>query len=198
LRSLLSFFTLLGFLLPTALAAQQASLEVVVLDQGSGAPVSGTEVVLENSAVGLRSTSTTNAQGKVRFGSLSTAGKYRISVAETDRTYGIDSGDLALRANFDRSVTLSLAPKEAVTGEIVVTEGVGVAQINTINAEVSSSLRQVEIENLPVEGRDITRALYRLPNVTQATGFYPEAPNVSVNGANSLYTSYLIDGLDNN
>src|SRR6185295_12421958 len=69
---------------------------------------------------------------------------------------------------------------------------------NTINAEVSSSLRQVEIENLPVEGRDITRALYRLPNVTQATGFYPEAPNVSINGANSLFANYMLDGLDNN
>lgn len=195
---LLSFCVLLGLLLPATLSAQQASLEVVVLDQVSGAPLAATEVVLENAAVGLRTAATTNTQGKARFNSLSTAGKYRITVAETDRTYAIDSGDLSLRANFDRSVTLSVAPKEAVTGEIVVTEGVGVAQINTINAEVSSSLRQVEIENLPVEGRDITRALYRLPNVTQATGFYPEAPNVSINGANSLFANYLLDGLDNN
>src|SRR5207249_7645849 len=55
-----------------------------------------------------------------------------------------------------------------------------------------------QIEIIPVEDRDITRVLYRLPNVTQATGFFPEAPNVSINGANSLYTNYLIDGLDNN
>jgi hypothetical protein len=40
--------------------------------------------------------------------------------------------------------------------------------------------------------------LFRLPNVSQATGFFPESPNVSINGASSLYTSYLIDGLDNN
>ena len=49
-----------------------------------------------------------------------------------------------------------------------------------------------------MEGRDITRILYRLPNVTQATGFYPEAPNVAINGANSLFTNYMIDGMDNN
>jgi outer membrane receptor protein involved in Fe transport len=36
--------------------------------------------------------------------------------------------------------------------------------------------------------------LFRLPNVSQATGFFPESPNVSINGASSLYTSYLIDG----
>ena len=40
--------------------------------------------------------------------------------------------------------------------------------------------------------------LFRLPNVSLATGFFPEAPVVAINGANSLYTSYLIDGLDNN
>ncbi len=201
-RAVLFLFALLSGIvllsLPTPLAAQQASLEVLVLDQGTAAPLVGTEVILANSDLGLRSAATTNAQGKARFSSLSTAGKYRVSVAETATAYGIDSGELSLRANFDRSVTLSLAPKETLTGEIVVTEGVGVAQINTINAEVSASLRQVEIDNLPVEGRDITRALYRLPNVTQATGFYPEAPNVSINGANSLFANYMLDGLDNN
>jgi hypothetical protein len=67
-----------------------------------------------------------------------------------------------------------------------------------VNAEVSAQLKRQELETLPIEGRDITRSLYRLPNVTQATGFYPEAPNVSVNGANSLFNSYLIDGMDNN
>ena len=34
--------------------------------------------------------------------------------------------------------------------------------------------------------------------MTLATGFFTEAPNVSINGANGLYTNYLIDGLDNN
>jgi hypothetical protein len=63
---------------------------------------------------------------------------------------------------------------------------------------VSSVLSQEEIAQLPVEGRDITRVLYRLPNIVQATGFYPEAPNVGINGANSLYTNYMIDGMDNN
>ena len=59
-------------------------------------------------------------------------------------------------------------------------------------------MKAAEIQEIPVEGRDITRVLYRLPNVSQATGFYAEAPNVSINGASSGYTSYLIDGLDNN
>ena len=33
------------------------------------------------------------------------------------------------------------------------------------------SEQQKDIEQIPIEGRDITRVLYRLPNVSQATGF---------------------------
>ncbi len=73
-----------------------------------------------------------------------------------------------------------------------------ITRINTINAEVASELNLDELESLPVEARDINSVLYRLPNVTPATGFFPEAPSVSINGANSLYTNYLIDGMDNN
>jgi hypothetical protein len=69
---------------------------------------------------------------------------------------------------------------------------------NNRRDEVSFELKAAEIQEIPVEGRDITRVLFRLPNVSQATGFFPESPNVSINGASSLYTSYLIDGLDNN
>src|SRR6185436_5544950 len=92
----------------------------------------------------------------------------------------------------------SLAPRVSGTEQVTVEASTGTAQINTVNAEVSSTLSQGELEALPIEGRDLTRSLYRLPNVTQATGFYPEAPNVSINGANSLYTNYLVDGMDNN
>jgi hypothetical protein len=41
-------------------------------------------------------------------------------------------------------------------------------------------------------------ALVRLPNVVPSTGFFPEAPSISINGSNGLDTNYLIDGLDNN
>jgi outer membrane receptor protein involved in Fe transport len=82
--------------------------------------------------------------------------------------------------------------------EVVVEGTRGVASVNRVNAEVSSSISAATLEDLPVEGRNFTQSLYRLPNVTPATGFFPEAPNVSINGANGLYTNYLIDGMDNN
>src|SRR5690606_29598313 len=85
---------------------------------------------------------------------------------------------------------------EALDEVVVRTESP--TRMNTVNAEVSSEMSAKQIEVLPVEGRDISRMLFRLPNVSQATGFFPEAPNVSINGANGLFNNYLIDGMDNN
>ena len=185
------------FLLLPASAFAQAALDVTVYNQQTQQPLAGVEVLVENPQTSFNAKETTNAQGKSRFAALSTAGAYTVRVAESTGFYEMKAENLTLRSNFERSVSLALVPRSSVSEAVTVTAG-GVAEVNATNAEVSSTLSPTEIVELPMEGRDITRALYRLPNVTQATGFYPEAPNVSVNGANSLYTSYLVDGLDNN
>ena len=69
--------------------------------------------------------------------------------------------------------------------------------LNTQNAKEASELPARELREIPIAARDITRALYCLPNVTLAADFFSEAPNGSINGANGLHTNYLIDGIDN-
>ncbi|MFY9825234.1 MAG: TonB-dependent receptor [Thermoanaerobaculia bacterium] len=183
-------------------ALGQASLEIGLRNASNELPVAGAEVRLGNAAIGFTASGVTNAQGKVRFPSLSTAGEYMLTVPQSAEFEEAKVGGISLRTNFDRSVTLALAPRQPrreFTESIEVKESeTNLATINTVNAEVSSTLQAPDLEVLPIEGRDITRVLYRLPNVTQATGFYPEAPNVSINGANSLYANYMLDGLDNN
>lgn len=198
-RAKCAFLSTLGLVLVSALpAAAQAGLEVTVVEREGGDPVAGAEVLLENPDIGYTTRAATNGQGKVRFAALSTAGSYTIVVSPTGDLLEQCAENIVLRANSVASVKLLL--ERPVLEERVRVEAArnDVARINTVNAEVSSTLTQEELRALPVEGRDLTRALYWLPNVTQATGFYPEAPNVSINGANSLFTSYMIDGLDNN
>jgi outer membrane receptor for ferrienterochelin and colicin len=180
-------------------ARAQAGLEVTVLHYETRRPVVGAEVRVVNEAVGYAREATTNAQGKARFPSVTTAGAYDVFVPETDDYYEARAEAIRLRSNYTRSIVLLLVPVRTVElDEVTVTAQTSFAEINTVNAEVSATLSEREVEMLPIEGRDVTRALYRLPNVTQATGFYPEAPNVSVNGANSLFVNYMIDGMDNN
>lgn len=188
---------MLPFLLSLFVAAPvwaQASLEITVLNAAC-APLSGVAVELANEATGFAASATTNEQGKARFRALGTAGLYQVSAANGEGNEA-HAGEISLRSNGEAAIVLRLLPPGSFGEEIAV--DAGAARLNTVNAEVAATLTAAEIDLLPVEGRDLTRALYRLPNVTQATGFFPEAPNVSINGANSLFTSYLLDGLDNN
>ena len=181
------------------MAHGQASLEVHAFDVEAKAPVSDVNVHLVNDGIGFESTQTTDDQGIAQWGGLSTSGAYTVFVEESDQFYEARVSGVELRANHTQSVTLLLRPVAEYELEEVVVEGRrGVAEVNRVNAEVSSSLSAASLEDLPVEGRNVTQSLYRLPNVTPSTGFFPEAPNVSINGANGLYTDYLIDGMDNN
>jgi hypothetical protein len=189
----------LSLLVAAAPARAQSRLEVTLLNAADLRPVAGAEVRLENPAIGVALAERTNAQGKARFSALSTAGEYTVSAPESADFAAVRNSGIVLRTNADRAVTLLAAPRQGFAATIEVKAGdQDLARINTANAEVSSTLRETEIETLPIEARDLTRALYRLPNVTQATGFFAEAPNVSINGANGLFTNYMLDGLDNN
>jgi len=175
----------------------QSGLEITVVDREDGQPISDIELIISNQDIGYSESATTGKQGKVRRTNLSTTGAYVVNIPEDSEFYGLSSDPLQLRSNTTRSITMVIARKSTVTLEEITVQA-PITRINTINAEVASELSSEELESLPVEARDINKALYRLPNVTQATGFYPEAPTVSINGANSLFTNYLIDGMDNN
>lgn len=180
-----------------AAALAQGDIEVTVLNPKLE-PLQGVQLTAQNNAIGFETSKTTNSKGIATFSGLNTAGSYTILSAETETYTFTASEPVILRSNFKRTVTLVLPYKREVDLQGVTVYAPSTTRINMHNAEVSSEMRISEIRSLPVEGRDVSRMLYRLPNVTQATGFFPEAPNVSINGANPLFNNYLIDGLDNN
>lgn len=175
-------------------AAQQAGIQVIVVDAASGAPLPDIAVTIANPATGLARTATSDAAGQVRIDGLTT-GSVRVSAAASASHDAADAQSVDLRANFASSITLRLAP---VGQTITVSATRSVTGLNTVNAEVSASLGRDQLVALPIEGRDVLGALIRLPNVVASTGFFPEAPSISINGSNGLDSNYLIDGLDNN
>lgn len=180
----------------SSLAAQQ-DVTVTVIDYRNE-PVSDIQVLLTNDSRGLQSTQVTGEQGKVVFKGLPAVDGYRVSVNDTDNWIGTSTIQFGIRTNENPTLQLILLEQKTLQLQEVQVLATRSTRINRRDAEVSFELPREEIEMIPIEGRDMTRVLFRLPNVSQATGFYPEAPNVSINGANSLFTSYLIDGLDNN
>jgi len=176
--------------------AQQAGIAIAVVDAESGEAVSDAEIQIVNDSIGYERIIRTDANGRVQIEGLTTAGSYRVvAKGDAEGSDGAASREVALRANFTSSVTLRI---NRADNTIVVTGLRAVTGLNAINAEVSASLGEEELAALPIEGRDVIGALVRLPNVVPSTGFFPEAPSISINGSNSLNTNYLIDGLDNN
>lgn len=70
--------------------------------------------------------------------------------------------------------------------------------VNTRDAATGGSIDRVELERLPADSRDALALAYNIPGVAQNTGFFGDAPKLTVDGANGLYTQYSLDGLENN
>ncbi|MDP4821073.1 MAG: TonB-dependent receptor [Saprospiraceae bacterium] len=174
----------------------QAALEITLFDI-QGNPVSDQLVLVSNPSIGFREQAFSNKQGLVFLSGLSTSGLYAVELSPSMLFQADPVNQIALADGKTISVSLLLLDKTLNLEAVQVTAGPYLA-VNGSDAEVSSVLTAKELTELPVEGRDISRALFRLPNISLATGFFPEAPNVAINGANSLFTSYQIDGMDNN
>ena len=177
-NNILVILSLLLFIPGIRDVSAQAGIEITVFDIESNQTVEGAVVFIENSSIGFELSGISDDQGKVRFRGLSTSGSYEVYTEASENFHEARASDIRLRNNFTRSVALILYPLSSFElDEITVTGSTSFASINTINAEISSTLQPEEIEALPIEGRDITRALYRLPNVTQATWLLSRGPN---------------------
>lgn len=182
----------------TTFVSAQEDLTVSVIDFENQRPISNITIKLSNSTRNSTLLQTTNLQGKAIFRNIPALDGYQVSFEETADYVAERSDIISIRSNQNPNVTLILKRTNTEELDEVVIARNSTSKINRRDAEVSFELKAAEIQEIPFEGRDITRVLYRLPNVSQATGFFAEAPNVSINGANPLFTSYLIDGMDNN
>lgn len=191
-------FYIWAVLLISTIAVAQQDLTVSVIDAETQKPIFNIAVTLINKSRNLALSQITNTQGKAIFRNLEALDNYQVNAMATQDYSSENSNFISIRSNQNPNVTLVLRKANAQELNEIVVSSKSTSKINRSDAEVSSELKAAEIQEIPVEGRDITRVLYRLPNVSQATGFFPEAANVSINGASSQNTSYLIDGLDNN
>lgn len=178
---------LLMLTVPAVALAQTARLDVAV-EGADDAPAAAARVELINPGSGFRAATLTNPQGRARFSAVPAATNYSVLVDGVHVADGV-----RLRANESQSVRLSQPGTTTVT-----VSAQRPPTASTLDAEVSGTLSSEQLEVLSIEARDLSRALIRLPHVVPSTGFFPEAPPVSINGANGLSAQYLIDGLDNN
>lgn len=186
----------------TSLEAQRMSdvIRGTVRAQG-GRPIAGARVEEGNAAgdtTALSSAPTgtavlTDSAGRFRLVAtgrpaslrISAVG-YRATTVDVRRTAG---GDL-------RELAVTLTPLYLLSPLSIVASAER-PLLNTENAATGGALERTELTALPTDARDPVALLFNVPGITQATGFFGDAPLLSFNAQNSLYTSYLLDGLDN-
>jgi|CXWL01.1.fsa_nt_gi hypothetical protein len=103
----------------------------------------------------------------------------------------------ALGASVRRDLAITLNPF-FILDAIAVTALKDRPLLNTQDATTGGAVEAAEIRALPTDARDPLALLFNIPGVAQASGFFGDAPVLSFNALNSLYTNYTLDGLDNN
>ncbi|MBA3556082.1 MAG: TonB-dependent receptor, partial [Gemmatimonadales bacterium] len=96
-----------------------------------------------------------------------------------------------------REVAVTLAPLQVLDALAVVAPRRR-PLLNTEDAATGGAVEREELVALPTDAREPLTLLFNVPGVAQSSGFFGDAPPLSINGSNSLYTQYTLDGLDNN
>ncbi len=187
-HSLLIFVVLSGT--PGSLSAQAPAVLAGTVRAQAGAPVPGAELLFSGGG-----SSATDEQGRfsLRIPSES-AGRLTV------RAVGFTPTELpvaALAAVARRDLAVTLVPLFLLDALTVVASRER-PLLNTEDATTGGAVEAAEIQALPTDARDPLALLFNVPGVAQASGFFGDAPPLSFNAINSLYTNYTLDGLDNN
>ncbi|MDZ4673245.1 MAG: TonB-dependent receptor, partial [Gemmatimonadota bacterium] len=172
------------------LAQATASITGTLRGQG-GDPVSGVRVAFEPGGIVVE----TDARGGFRLSvPAATAGVLQFAAVgfspEERAVAPLAPGEVRQIAATLRPLHLlpPIAVDAARTRPLLETQG----------AATGGSIEAAEVAALPTDARNPIALLYNVPGVAQATAYFGDAPTLSLNGANSLYTVYTLDGLDDN
>lgn len=188
------FITLIALFYLANSVFAQANLEVTLIDEDRSTPVPNDTVFVRNPSINYSAFSVTNKLGRAYFRQLPTAGTYSIFTRSVEGMISAEEKDQVLGENTDMTLILIKEPFSLPNTKITSNNNI---RINTQNGVVVSELAHRELKLMPNEARDLHRVLLRLPNVSAASGSFPEAPLLSINGASGMSTAYLVEGMDN-
>jgi hypothetical protein len=187
----------LGFCFVTAAVGQSATSVGGTVMDSTGALVLDSTVTLVNNGTAATRTTHTSPQGHYEFAQVP-PGAYTISA--TAQGFGkAVANDVELIVSTPATVNLTFKNAGAnVTVEVTSSA----IQVNTTDATLGSAITTRPIEQLPVEGHDVTSLLALQPGVTFIQSPNPGALNDprsgSVNGGKSDQANVLLDGIDSN
>lgn len=187
---LVSAFGLLFYCAVSASAQVPTGSIVGTVKDAQGLPVADAAVTLTNQGTNYQYTSSTSSTGAYQFQSID-FGTYRISVTKDGFKAGVVQ-DIKLDASTQHSlppITLEVGAK----AETVVVEG-GAQLVNTTSAELTSTVENKQIEDLPVLNRSAIALLGLEAGVSNS------GPNgletTTINGQRTSFSNVTLDGIN--
>ncbi len=189
---LLSTFAAPSLFAPHLLAQSTGSIRGTVTDT-TGANVPGATVTATNSATGLKRIEQTNGSGLYVFTDLP-IGSYSIEVSQPGfKPQRLDGADLLTGQNLGLDVSLSVGTQ---------TESVTVSSardsIQTATSEVSTSVDEKQMQDLPLNGRNALQLTTLTPGAvltnTGTESGQQDNTGLSVNGLRPTQNNYELDG----
>jgi Carboxypeptidase regulatory-like domain len=167
----------------------------------ANAVVAGATVTARETETGLTTATTTDAEGRFRFPYLK-PGPYEIEVRASGFALISKSVTLTIGAAVELAVALNIT---SVATEVNVSEQSDL--VETARTQITGTVRQIEIKNLPVNGRSFLDAALLVPGVsptnTASNQLFAETSAVpgqglSVNSQRNFSNSFIVDGLSAN
>ncbi|MEP6570333.1 MAG: carboxypeptidase regulatory-like domain-containing protein [Acidobacteriota bacterium] len=184
-RFILAVLTICLFAASAFAQSNTGSLVGTVVDQ-QGAVVSGANVVVIDNATNTERTVQASSEGTFTVAQLN-VGTYTVKITATGfKTY--TATQLKIDIGKEYSLNVALEPG-GVSENVTVVAGADV--VNSTSAELSTTVGQRQIEELPLNGRN-PLALIGLQAGTASNG----ATSTTINGQQSSFTNVTKDGIN--
>jgi hypothetical protein len=182
----------------TAAVAQFDSATVLgTVTDPSGAVIARSQVKLRNTGTGLERTAQSGEQGQFQFANLP-IGSYKLEVTQQGFQTAVATFELTVGAHQRVDVKLqvaSVATTVQTTAEAL--------QLEADSSEHSQVVAAKEIAELPLNGRNYSQLVALSTGVVpsplaQQSGYLSRDGSFNINGLRSVYSNYMLDGVDNN
>jgi Carboxypeptidase regulatory-like domain len=189
---------------PAQAAAQAVSGTILgSVNDGSGAAVASVKITLTHAQTGLTRVIVSDSQGEYVAPSLP-PGLYNIS-AEAPGFKKLAITNVQL--NVDQKARVDLTLEVGATTESVNIEG-STPLVQTESSDLSGTVNEKQIKNLPLNGRDFVQLTRTLPGVMRGIPganidgagslAWRASASFSANGMRTRDNNFLLDGVDNN
>ncbi len=189
-----SAFTLVLFLAATVVWAQAISTSQIrgTIQDASGAAVAGAQIKLTQTATGAVRTATSGTDGSYSLPELP-VGSYQLEVTKEGFTKYLQTG-IVLELGVNPTIDVALKVG-AVTQEVTVQAEA--QMVETQNTGVGEVTAPQEVQDLPLNGRELTDLLSLSGAVGEGRAFrasYPTSAVISIAGGAQGSVAYWLDG----